>query len=269
MTTESNIIDSSLNILEPVNYDNSIESFQFVDYTPQSQANLNASRGIPIQIEINASDNYINPAKTYLVIQGQLVRADNNNAYAAADEVTLINNAMMYLFSEIRYSVGGQIMERISNPGQITTMLGYLSQPDDYNTSAGLKSCWNKDTTNNANSEEYIASVAAPAAGYTPRKNPEYNQGFAVRKGLMMSANPRGSFSFIIPFDHMFGFGDYNKVLYNIKHSLILTRDISDNQAIHRANAPVDGKINLTEINAMKHMSFFIENDFFKSYFVF
>ena len=162
---ETEFSHDSLNILEPVRYDNSIESWQYSDYTPQNQANLN-TRCSPILIEINASDAYLNPSKSYIVIKGQLVRNDNNNPYDANDEIALVNNAMMYLFSELRYSMGGVIMERISDPGQTTSMLGYLMQPDDYSTSAGLKSCWSKDTTNYANSAEFSASQAAPAAGY-------------------------------------------------------------------------------------------------------
>ena len=250
MTTE--ITNNSLNILEPVYYDNSIESLQYSDYTPQSQANLN-HRGTPIKIEVNATDEYLNTSKSYLIIKGQLVRANNNTAYAVNDDVALINNAMMYLFSEISYSINGQIVEKLSTPGQITSMLGYLSQPDDYSTSAGLKSCWSKDTTDHANSTKFVASVAVPAQGIaagllTPAENPDYNQGFAARKSFLMSANPRGSFSFVIPFDHMFGFGDYNKVIYNVKHSLTLTRYSSDNEAIYHANGVEDGKINLTNI---------------------
>ena len=241
------ITDESLSILESVEYDNSIESCQYIGYTPQSQANIN-NRSTPIQIDINASDNYINVSKSFLVIKGQLVRNDDGAAYAADDEIALINNAMMYLFTEISFTLGGVVMERISSPGQITSMLGYLSLPDDYSTSSGLKSCWSKDSTNHATSVEFAESVAAPAAHYRPGRNGEYNQGFAARKALLMSANPRGSFSFIIPFDHIFGFGSYNKVIYNVKHSLILTRNSSDNQAIYHANAVNDGKINLTEI---------------------
>ena len=238
---------TSLNILEPVICDNSIESWEYTNHTPASQANLN-DRGGPIVIEINAGGNYLNISKSYLVIKGQLVRANNNNAYNADDDITLINNAMMYLFSEISYSVGDQVVERIYNPGQITSMLAYLSQPDDYSTSAGLKSCWCKDTTDHANSNEFAVSAAAPGAGYIPSRNPEYNQGFAARKSLLMSATPRGSFSFVIPFDHIFGFSDYNKIIYNVKHLLSLTRTQSDNQAIYRANGVADGKINLTSI---------------------
>ena len=210
-------------------------------------------RASSIQIAIQADDNYLIPSKSYLVIKGQLVRNDNNNPFGVNDQITLVNNTMMYLFSEVSYTVGGTIMERITNPGQVTSMLGYLSQPDDYNTSSALKSCWSKDTTIHANSSKYVQSPAiaagAIAAGaVTPTENENYNQGFATRRGLLMSAEPRGSFSFIIPFNHMFGFGDYNKVIYNVKHSLTLTRNSTDTLAIHRANGVADGKINLTNI---------------------
>jgi hypothetical protein len=246
MTTEE-IVDNSLNILESIRYDNSIESYQYIGYTQQNQANVN-SRSIPVQIDITASDSYINVSKSFLVIKGELIRNDNNMPYGPNDEITLVNNAMMYLFTEITFTLGGVLVERISSPGQITSMLGYLSLPDDYSTSSGLKSCWSKDSTNHASSARFTASANAPAAGYIPTENPNYNQGFAVRKGLLMSAEPRGSFSFIIPFDHIFGFGDYNKVIYNVKHSLSLTRNAVGNEAIYHANGVADGKINLTEI---------------------
>src|SRR5206468_9245623 len=109
MTTAT--INNSLDILELINYDNSIESFNYIDYTPQSQSNLD-QRGTPIQIDIHASDNYLIPSKSYLVIKGQLVRNNNNNPFGADDQITLVNNAMMYLFSEVSYRVGGTEMER-------------------------------------------------------------------------------------------------------------------------------------------------------------
>ena len=150
---------------------------------------------------------YALPSKSYINIKGQLRRNDNNNAYAAADEVALLNNAMMYLFTEVKYDLDSTNIEKLSSPGQITSMLGYLSQPDDFSTSAGLKYCWNKDTNTHASSAEFAANAGAPGAGYTPARNPEYNAGFAARKGLLFSSNPRGHFSFNIPLSHIFGFG--------------------------------------------------------------
>ena len=102
-------------------------------------------------------------------------------------------------------------------------MLGYLSQSDDFSTSAGLKYCWNKDTNTFASSAEFAANAAAPGAGYTPARNPEYNAGYAVRKSLLFSSNSRGHFSFNIPLSHIFGFAEYKKVIYGQKHTLTLT----------------------------------------------
>src|SRR5271163_4695020 len=127
--TEIEISNNCFNILEQVEYDNSIESRQYVDYTSQSQNNLNIL-GTPITIEINANDNYILPSDSVWYIKGQLVKA-NGTAYNAndvnnADEVALVNNAMMFLFSEIRYSIGNMLVESINNPRQATTILSYL-----------------------------------------------------------------------------------------------------------------------------------------------
>lgn len=238
--------DHVLNIKEPTLVDESIESEQYFDYEPQSQYNLDTTN--LIQIDINANDTYAIPSKSYIVIKGRLVRNDNNNAYDANAQIGLVNNAMMYLFSNIKYSINGTIMETITKPGFTSSILGYLSKPDDYSTSAGLKSCWSKDTTTHADSNRFVASAAAPAAGYIPQENGNYNQGFAARRGLLMSANPIGSFTFIIPFSHIFSFGEYNKAIFGVKHSLSLTRNTSDNLAISRANGVPDGKIKLSNI---------------------
>src|SRR5271157_3485210 len=95
-------------------------------------------------------------------------------------EIALINNAMMYLFTGIKYELGSTELESINYPGQIALMLGYLSYRDDFSTSSGLKCCWSKDTINSANSSKYTRPVDAPTAGYTHGENPNYNQGLAT-----------------------------------------------------------------------------------------
>jgi hypothetical protein len=127
-------------------------------------------------------------------------------------------------------------------------MIGYLSYPDDFSTSSGLNCCWSKDTSDNANSTKYVESVAAPAARYTPAENPNYNQGFATRKGYLFSSDPLGCFEFHIPLTHIFGFAEYKKIIYGLKHTLTLTRD-SDNQALYRNATAVDGRVDITNIS--------------------
>jgi len=52
----------------------------------------------------------------------------------------------------------------------------------------------------------------------------------------------------MIPFGHIFGFADYDKVLYNVKQTLKLTRCSDDRLAIHRANRVTNGTVQLSEI---------------------
>jgi hypothetical protein len=239
--------DEMLDVTEPHLYDESISSMHFYEYTPQTQANNNTA-GHQISIIINNQDIYSLPSKSYISIKGQIRRAGNNAAYDVGDEISLINNAMMYLFTGIKYELGNTTLESINSPGQISSMLGYLTYPDDFSTSAGLKCCWSKDTSDNANSAKYVASLAAPVAGYTPGENPTYNQGFAARKGYLFSSNPRGCFEFHISLSHIFGFAEYKKLIYGLKHTLTLTRG-SDTQALYRNNVAVDGKVDITEIS--------------------
>ena len=239
--------DEMLDINEPNLFDESISSMNFYEYTPQTQANNNTS-GHQISILINNQDIYTLPSKSYISIKGQIRRAGNNNAYVVDNEITLINNAIMYLLTGIKYELGSTMIESISWPGQITSMIGYLSYPDDFSTSSGLNCCWSKDTSDNANSAKYVASVGAPPAGYTPGENPNYNQGFAIRKGYLFSSNPLGCFEFHIPLTHIFGFAEYKKLIYGLKHTLTLTRG-SDNQALYRNAAAADGKVDVTNIS--------------------
>ena len=240
--------DEMLDINEPHLFDESISAMNFYEYTPQTQANNNTP-GQQISIIINNQDIYALPSKSYIAIKGQIRKA-NNNAYAANHEITLINNAMMYLFTGIKYDLGSTTIETINSPGQTTSMLGYLSYPDDFSTSAALKYCWSKDTTDNANSAKYNASVAAPAAGYIPGENPNYNQGFATRKAYLFSSDPLGCFEFHIPFNHVFGFAEYKKVIYGMKQTLTLTRG-SDTESLYRSEgaAVADGKVEITNIS--------------------
>jgi hypothetical protein len=62
-----------------------------------------------------------------------------------------------------------------------------------------------------------------------------------------MDNDAPGEFSFIVPFSHIFGLAEYNKVLYNLRHTLTFTRG-SDDLPIHRANGVAAGKIVLTDI---------------------
>ena len=133
-----------LKITDPIPKDDSTESYFYIEYHPITGTNLNNSGG-DIRISIKTQDVFVHPSESYLLIEGRLTKADGT-AYANADLVSLTNNAMLYLFKNIKYQLSGQVIESITNPGQATTMLGLLKYPDDFSRSQGLNRLLYMDT---------------------------------------------------------------------------------------------------------------------------
>ena len=212
-----------LRITDPILSDDSIDTYEDVEYEPVAGTNLNSS-GQDIRLTIETQDIFTHPSESFLIIEGELKKNDNNR-YANDDPIALTNNGIMHLFKRIRYDLSGQEMENIMNVGQATTMLGLLKYPDDFSKSKGLNQLWYKDTTGTAVLDD--------------------NVGFKIRHDyIIVNAQPKGSFSFRIPLKHIFGFcEDYDKVVYGLKHNLTLTRN-DDNEAIYRgANASAGGAL--------------------------
>ncbi|XP_060078562.1 uncharacterized protein LOC132558055 [Ylistrum balloti] len=219
-----------LNFTEAPMKDESIEEYEHHEYDPITDTNLNNPGELRINIE--AQDLFTHPSESYLIIEGRLTKTDGT-AYANDDNVTLTNNALMYLFSNIKYQLSGQEIESLFHPGQGTTMLGLLKYPDDFSKSQGLNQLWYKDTS--------AAASAAAAAG---------NAGFSVRQSyIIKSPDPKGTFSFRVPLKHIFGFcEDYDKIVYGMKQTLTLVRK-TDNDAIFRNANVDDGKITLEKVS--------------------
>ena len=197
-----------LQITEDIPVDDSIYEYEYKEYNPIVGTNLN--RG-SIVLTIESQDIYTHPAESFLVIEGQLLKDVNNNDYENADNITLINNGMMYLFSDIRFHLASHEIEVLQNPGHATTMLGLLKYPDDFTKAHGLNQLWFKD--NNLDPDQ------ATNAGF--KKRHEY---------IIKTADPKGTFSFKIPLKHFLGFcEDYKKILYGMQQRLTLTRTDNNN----------------------------------------
>ena len=224
-----------LQITEDIPVDDSIYDYEYKEYNPITGTDFN--RG-SIVITIESQDIYTHPAESFLNIEGQLL-LDNNNHYVNGDKVALINNGIMYLFSDVRYHLASHEIEVLQNPGHATTMLGLLKYPDDFTKSQGLNQVWAPDTEN-----------GTPETG---------NQGFKLRRDYIINmvdgAANKGKFNFKIPLKHFLGFcEDYKKILYGMQQRLTLTRT-GDNNSILRGqnaanNAAVgNGKVKIDKIS--------------------
>ena len=142
-------------------YDESIERFQYRVYDPLQGTPLNNTGEIRIQI-LN-EDIWPLPCKSFLYIEGQLLDSVTNQPYAANSLVSLQNNAMMYLFSEARYHIGDQEVERFQYPGQTTTIDALLIKNNKFN---GLDQCWSLDSGNGT--PETLSEIVNLAVGDIP-----------------------------------------------------------------------------------------------------
>ena len=224
-----------LQITEDIPVDDSIYEYEYKEYNPIVGTDLN--RG-SIVLTIESQDIYTHPAESFLVIEGQLVAPvapplAGVGPYADADVVTLINNGIMYLFSDVRYHLASHEIEVLQNPGHATTMLGLLKYPDDFTKSQGLNQLWLPDTNIDNNNEA----------------NKVDNKGFKKRNEyIIRTSDPKGTFSFKIPLKHFLGFcEDYKKILYGMQQRLTLTRTNNDN-AIFRTAATDAGTVRLDKI---------------------
>ncbi|XP_043484718.1 uncharacterized protein LOC122512749 [Leptopilina heterotoma] len=180
-------MDELLNIPAAVNFDESIAHYEIHAHQPYASSSFNNSD--EIRIAVQHQDLCILPSKSSLHIFGRLTK---NDGITLTQNVHLSNNAVCFLFDEIRYELNGIEIDRCKYVGHTTIMKNYTSQ-----------------TSNQLN---FIEN-----AGYSK---------IAADARLTLE---NGYFDVTIPLNMIFGFAeDYKKIIINAKHELILTRARSD-----------------------------------------
>ena len=175
-------MSSILRITDPILKDDSIDKYEYFEYYPIVGTKLDNIGDIRINIE--SQDIFTHPSESFLLIEGRLTKVDGTN-YANADNISITNNARMYLFRNIQYELSGQVIEKVDCVGYATTMLGLLKYTEDFSRSKGLNQSWYKDSTGAANNQ---------------------NTGWSIRHHHIFNNcdENKGSFSFRIPLKHIF-----------------------------------------------------------------
>ena len=157
---------------------------QMKAYQPITRTQLNSAGQITITIE--NQDQFLHLQNTYLLIEGEALKADNTR-YADADLITLTNNGLLFLFSSLMLKLAAQEVEHVNYPGHATSLLGLASYSSEYQKGCGPTQGW------------YVDTSTAAALN---------NNGFAVRQQfLIRSPDPKGSFQCAIPMKHIRFYG--------------------------------------------------------------
>lgn len=181
-----------LAIEKAVEYDDLITSMEY--HTHKPYASNTFKNNDEIRIPISQQDIITAPYESTLHITGTISAKKAGNAETS---VELVNNAMAFLFEDIRYEIGGVEIDRTKNVGITSTIKNILSLRQDEVT--GLKNaCW-------------------LGAGNTKQtKNFTYSVPLKLLLGFAE---------------------DYKRVVVNVRQELILLRSATENNAIKSDDA--------------------------------
>ena len=147
-------MDSILNFQEKYIESDAIKSYEFNEYQPTSGSNLSSPGTINIHIE-NQNEFY-HPGRSYLLVEGNLLK-EGGTRYAAANVIALTNNGVMHLFSNVKYEVAGQEIESVNNPEITGVLMGIAKFPYDYANGAGMIQFWSPETSDGVLGERAFA----------------------------------------------------------------------------------------------------------------
>ncbi|XP_069365367.1 uncharacterized protein [Maniola hyperantus] len=173
-----------LQITDLPQHDNSIESYEIHTYSPY---NNSFKENDEIRIPIHQQDIYVLPSASFIYIEGKATIIGKDHK-PISTPVEFTNNAMMFLFQDIRYEMNGVEIDRIKNPGITTTIKSFISMDAGQSNVAAIWG-WN---INGFKSNDGSFSVIIPLNKI---------MGFAE---------------------------DYTKIIMNCKHELVLNRSNSN-----------------------------------------
>lgn len=173
-------------------YDEVVTGWEW--HTHKAYASNTFQNNDEIRIPISQTDVITAPYESMLHITGTISGKKN----AADAEISLVNNAMAFLFDDIRYEISGVEIDRTKNVGITSTMKNLLSlRPEEL---VNVKNaCW-----------------LGPGNVKAKVKN----------------------FTFSVPLKHLLGVAeDYKRIVVNVRQELILLRSATDINAMVAADA--------------------------------
>jgi len=207
--------DMYLDVTAGYTDDCKITQIDYHSFLPYSTSAL--SNNDEVRIALHNTESYTLPCESYIYIEGTITKPAE-----LTDEIRFINNGLSFLFSEMKYEINGNQIQKLVNPGISTTLKGYCSY-NKTNITSHHNSAWGSDIKN-------------------------------VNKDFIDNSNFNGC----INLKDLFGFcEDYKRILINCNQQLILNRasiDINaikqfkNNEAVVDAPKLKDVKINITKI---------------------
>lgn len=202
-----------LNITGQPFSDLTIEEYKFHYYQPfQPGFNYNDE----IRIVIQDVDTYTLPCNSYLYIEGRLL----TSAGTVPTKLKFVNNALAFVFRELRYELGGNPLSNVRSVGLTSTLKNIVSL--------------NKNESDSMQNAGWFPLVATESD---------------VKKRDKILVNEQGYFNVCIPLHMLSGyFEDFRRIVVNMRQELVLIRSSNDKDSVISEDDSEEPKIDITKI---------------------
>lgn len=117
-------------------FDESITEYEYRTHTPFTSTSFKPND--EVRIAINQQDGFTYPCESYLHVTGNVTKADGRTNDPTLE---MCNNAIAFLINEIRYEIGGVIVDRTKSVGVTTCIRNFVSlTPSD--EIRMMNACW-------------------------------------------------------------------------------------------------------------------------------
>lgn len=140
--------------------DYSTVKFEEDRYTT-SVIDISSDLNLTLQTRLVSAENFVLPSEAYLEVDYQLLKAVDSTAFAATDNIALVNGWSLFSKAELIYN--GMSMETVDDPGTVSQMMGLLEDPEDYKSKGSLEYRFY-----DSNKQQTWVETAAGAAAATP-----------------------------------------------------------------------------------------------------
>ena len=187
-----------------------------------------------IRFNIRQDNLLLHWRNSYMELHGQLVKKEDGAAYVAGDLITLIHNAVPHMFSNVKLTVGNQLIENVNQVGHVSSLIYNTLYPRSKAKCEGLQFMWFPDTDSTF--------------------NPATNKGFEVRRRFIIDTpHTKGKFKLRIPMHMFFGFMENFVVLKGYPIEIEMVRGPNYPALYHggteeTANHADEGKLKFTDI---------------------
>ena len=249
-------VDPSLEVGGPVLEDNSIESYDLMTVLPTASSSIDNPVG-DLRFDINQSDQYLHLHKAFLHLRIQALNITNPNnkipisaARENSDNVAGDNavagkylgapthNAWAHLFSDVRWEINSQPIQRYHEFSTINTMHRTILSTTDTNDYGLDSGAFCLESGSRLGGDGVVTSIKSGINLISDTINNNVppveplstliNKGFQKRRQYFTrfadTAAERGTMDFQIPLSEIFTFHrDYKQVIFGMSHALVMT----------------------------------------------